>query len=113
MFQRAYVSLSGGRGADVVYDPFGKDTYPQSIQSLRRFGTWVSFDNASALVPSLDLNDLQKGSIYIPRPALFDYIEVPSDLQSGAREYFDLVGRSAITIRSPYRAPQTRTVFLK
>jgi NADPH:quinone reductase len=89
--------ITGGKGADVVYDGVGKDTYLQSIQSLRKFGTWVSFGNASGIVPPLDLTSLQKGSIYITRPTLFDYIEDQTDLETGAQEYFDLVGRGIIS----------------
>jgi NADPH:quinone reductase len=100
--------LTNGRGVDVVYDPVGKDTYLQSIRSLRKFGTWVSFGNASGVVPPLDLNSLQKGSIYITRPTLFDYIEEPSDLQTGAREYFDLVGQGVIAIDEAQTMPLSR-----
>lgn len=95
--------ITAGKGADVVYDGVGKDTFLKSIRSLCKFGTWVSFGNASGVVPPLDITSLQKGSIYITRPTLFDYIEEPADLEAGAREYFDLVSRGLISIEGEHR----------
>jgi NADPH:quinone reductase len=100
--------ITGGKGVDVAYDGVGKDTYLQSVQSLRKFGTWVSFGNASGVVPPLDITAMQKGSIYITRPTLFDYIEDPADLQAGAQEYFDLIARGVITTGGLQRIPLSR-----
>lgn len=97
--------ITGGKGADVVYDGVGKDTYLKSIQSLRKFGTWVPFGNASGIIPPLAITSLQKGSIYITRPTLFDYIEERADLEAGAREYFDLVGRGVISLEGERALP--------
>lgn len=100
--------ITGGKGVDVVYDGVGKDTYLQSVQSLRKFGTWVSFGNASGVVPPLDITSMQKGSIYITRPTLFDYIEEPADLQTGAQEYYDLIAKGIVTVEEVHRIPLAR-----
>lgn len=100
--------ITGGKGIDVVYDGVGKDTYLKSIQSLRKFGTWVSFGNASGVVPPLDITSLQKGSIFITRPTLFDYIEERENLEAGAKEFFDLIGQRVISIKNVQSLPLSK-----
>ena len=100
--------ITGGKGVDVVYDGVGKDTYLKSIQSLRKFGTWVSFGNASGVVPPLDITSLQKGSIFITRPTLFDYIEERENLEAGAKEFFDLIGQGVISIKDAQSLPLSK-----
>lgn len=64
-----------GEGVDVVYDSVGKDTFPASLDCLKRRGMWVSFGQASGPVPEFRINLLaQKGSLFATRPALGDYI---------------------------------------
>lgn len=46
---------TGGKGADVVYDSVGKDTWEGSLEAVKRKGTIVWFGNASGPVPPLNL----------------------------------------------------------
>jgi NADPH:quinone reductase len=100
--------ITDGKGVDVVYDGVGKDTYLKSMQSIRKFGTWVSFGNASGVVPPLDITSLQKGSIFITRPTLFDYIEERENLEAGAKEFFDLIGQGVISIKNVQSLPLSK-----
>ena len=81
--------LSKGRGANVVYDGTGKDTFTESLDCLRRRGLMVSYGNASGPVPPFSLAELVKrGSLYLTRPTLYDYTVERRDLESLARETF-------------------------
>ena len=91
--------LSGGVGAHVVYDSVGRDTWNESLDCLRPRGLMVSFGNSSGPVPPFAPLELsRRGSLYLTRPTLFDYIRRRAELESSARELFDLIGRGTIRI---------------
>ena len=83
--------LTGGRGADVVYDSVGKDTFEQSVQALRPRGTAVLYGGASGQVPPFDLQRLNAlGSLYVTRPSIGAYLQDREELQARLSEVFDL-----------------------
>jgi NADPH2:quinone reductase len=91
--------LTGGAGVAAVYDSVGKDTFYQSLDCLRPHGVMVSFGNASGPVAPFAPAELQKrGSLYVTRPTLFDFIRARADLEAGASELIDLVGRELVRI---------------
>jgi NADPH2:quinone reductase len=91
--------LTGGLGAHVVYDSVGKDTFVASLDSLRPLGMMVSYGNASGPVPPVAPLELaRRGSLFLTRPALFDYIARRAELERTARELFDVIGRGAVRI---------------
>jgi NADPH:quinone reductase len=90
--------LSGG-GVPVVYDSVGRTTFYQSLDCLRPHGTLVSFGNSSGKVEPFGLQELmRRGSLYVTRPTLHDFIHERSSLESGAAELFALVERGSIAI---------------
>jgi NADPH2:quinone reductase len=91
--------LSRGAGAHVVYDSVGRDTWSASLDCLRPRGLMVSFGNSSGPVPPFAPLELsRRGSLYLTRPTLFDYIRRRAELESAARELFELIGRGTIRI---------------
>ncbi len=98
--------LTGGAGVSVVYDSVGKDTFAGSIDSLKRRGLLVCVGTASGPVPPIDPTQLAiKGSVYVTRPALADYIADPKEKDALAGELFEHVaaGRIKIEINQRYR----------
>ena len=92
-------ALTDGRGVPVVYDSVGKDTFVQSLDCLRTHGLLVSFGNASGPVAPFSLLELTKrGSLYVTRPTLGDFIRERADLEAGCAELFGLVERGVIKI---------------
>ena len=90
----------------VVYDSVGKDTFAGSIDSLKRRGLLVCVGTASGPVPPIDATQLAiKGSVYVTRPALADYIADPAEKAELAGELFGHVaaGRIKIEINQKYR----------
>ncbi len=91
--------ITGGAGADVVYDSVGKDTFFPSLDSLRPLGLMVSYGNASGPAPAIQPLELSKrGSLFLTRPTLFHYIAQRADLVRAARELFDVIGRGVVRI---------------
>lgn len=92
--------ITGDRGVDVVYDGVGRDTFPASLDCLRPLGMWVSFGQSSGKLPPIDLAILsQKGSLFATRPTLFAYIAAREDLETAARELFEVVRGGTVEIR--------------
>ena len=91
--------ITGGEGCPVVYDSVGKDAFPGSLDCLRPLGYWVLFGQSSGPVPPVDLGILaQKGSLFATRPTLFTYVAKRADLETAARELFDVVGSGAVKV---------------
>ncbi|MCE5292100.1 MAG: quinone oxidoreductase [Nocardiaceae bacterium] len=91
--------ITDGRGVPVVYDSIGRTTYQSSIDSLARRGLLVCFGTASGQVPPINAIELaMKGSLYVTRPALADYIADPAERAALAGELFDLVGSRRICV---------------
>lgn len=97
--------ITDGVGADVVFDSVGKDTFMSSLNALKRRGLLVCVGTASGPIPPFDPVLLaMKGSVYLTRPALADYIADPAEKATLARELFDHVaaGRIRIEINQRY-----------
>jgi NADPH:quinone reductase len=91
--------LTGGRGVDVVYDSVGKDTFPKSLDCLKPRGLWVTFGNASGPVePMAPAILAQKGSLFMTRPTLGNYISTPDELNKCAEALFAIVRGNKVVI---------------
>jgi NADPH:quinone reductase len=97
--------LTNGVGVNVVFDSVGKSTFMASLDSLKRRGLLVCVGTASGTIPPFDPQILaMKGSLYITRPALADYIADPAEKAELAGEIFGHVaaGRIRIEINQRY-----------
>jgi NADPH2:quinone reductase len=91
--------ITDGAGVPVVYDSIGRTTYQSSIDSLARRGLLVCFGTASGQVPPINAMELaMKGSLYVTRPALADYIADKDERAALAGELFDHVGAGRIHV---------------
>ena len=98
--------ITGGKGADVVYDSVGKDTFPGSLDCLRPRGLWASFGQSSGPIEPFNIGILsQKGSLYATRPTLFTYIATRPELEASANALFDVVSRGVVKIDINQRYP--------
>jgi NADPH2:quinone reductase len=92
-------ALTRGKGAHVVYDSVGKDTFFASLDALRPLGLMVTYGNASGPVPPIAPLELaRRGSLFLTRPVLFSYTSTRSDLLRTARELFEVIGRGVVRI---------------
>lgn len=98
--------LTGGAKLPVVYDGVGKDTWMTSLDCLRPRGLMVSFGNASGPVEGVNLGILNtKGSLYVTRPKLGDYVPTQESMQAAADELFGLVIDGSIKVTIGQRFP--------
>jgi NADPH2:quinone reductase len=98
--------ITDGEKLPVVYDSVGRDTFLKSLDCLKVRGLMVSFGNASGPPEPFPPNMLaQKGSLYLTRPTLFNYIATPQQLQQSAGELFDVVTSGKVKIEVQQRFP--------
>ncbi|MFT4046837.1 MAG: quinone oxidoreductase [Solimonas sp.] len=91
--------LTQGRGVPVVYDGVGRDTFRASLDSLAPRGLFVSFGNASGPVEAFPPALLAaKGSLFLTRPRLADYIATRAELEACANALFEVVRSGAVKI---------------
>ena len=98
-------ALTDGVGVSVVFDSVGKDTFEASLDSLKRRGLMVCVGTASGTIPPFDPQILaRKGSLYLTRPGLADYIADPAEKAELVDELFGHVaaGRIRIEINQRY-----------
>ena len=105
-FTQRVKDITGGKGVPVVYDSVGKSTWEGSLDCLQMRGTMVSFGNASGAVPPVNIGILgQKGSLFLTRPTLFNYISTRAELEETAKSLFDAVssGKVKIEVTGTYK----------
>jgi NADPH2:quinone reductase len=91
--------ITDGVGVRVAFDSIGRTTVPSSLDSLAKRGLLVCFGTASGPIPPIDAMQLAvKGSLFVTRPALADYIADPAERAALAGELFDHVGSGRITV---------------
>lgn len=95
----ARVRAASDDGVHAVYDSVGRDTFFRSLDCLRPHGTMVSFGNASGPVePVAPLELSKRGSLFLTRPVLFDFIATPHDLRHAADELFAAIRAGDVRI---------------
>ena len=93
-------ALTGGRGADVVYDSVGASTFEGSLDSLCPRGMLVSFGNASGPVPQFSPLTLSaKGSLFLTRPTLGHYVATAEELAWRSVDLFTWLAAGSLTVR--------------
>ncbi|MFL6753016.1 MAG: quinone oxidoreductase family protein [Sphingomicrobium sp.] len=96
--------ITAGKKLPVVYDSVGKDTFLKSLDCLAPRGMMVSFGNASGPVDPFPPAILaQKGSLFLTRPALFDYIATRPELEQAANELFGMLATGAVKVEVKQR----------
>jgi NADPH2:quinone reductase len=64
--------VSGGRGADVIYDGLGREAAHENLAALAMRGHWVSYGQATGALPPTSLGE-KSGTL--SQPVLFHYTE--------------------------------------
>ncbi len=96
--------ITEGKKLPVVYDSVGKDTFMKSLDCLKSRGLMVSFGNASGPVDPFPPAILaQKGSLFLTRPTLFNYIAERAELETAAGELFEVVESGKVKVEIKQR----------
>jgi NADPH:quinone reductase len=98
--------VTSGRGADVVFDGVGKDTFDASLSALRPRGMMVLFGGSSGQVPPFDLQRLNSGgSLFVTRPTLAHYVADRTELIWRASDIFEAITKATLRVRGGAEYP--------
>jgi NADPH2:quinone reductase len=99
-FEAEVKRLTDGRGLEVVYDSVGKDTFDKSLNCLRPRGYLVLFGQSSGAVPPVDPQILNaKGSLFLTRPTLGNYVATREELLQRAGDVLGWVESGKLRLR--------------
>src|SRR3954464_285989 len=91
-FEAETKRLTENKGVHVVYDGVGKSTFEKGLNVLRPRGYMVLFGGASGAVPPFDPIALsQKGSLFLTRPSLVNYITTREELEQRSNDVLGAV----------------------
>jgi len=98
--------LTANQGVDVVYDSVGKTTFEKGLNILRPRGMMVLYGGSSGAVPPFDLIQLtQKGSLYVTRPSLGNYIASREELVARSSAVFGMITAGKLKLRIEHTYP--------
>jgi len=101
-FEAEVRRLTNGSGVHAVYDSVGLTTFEKGLNCLRRRGIMVSFGQSSGNAPAIEPLRLVRGSLYLTRPTLVDYVVTTEELRRRAREVFGMVERRELSVRTEH-----------
>src|SRR3979411_1146392 len=105
-FEAETKRLTDGKGVDVVYDSVGKTTFEKGLNVLRPRRMMVLFGGSSGAVPPFDLINLaHKGSLYVTRPSLVNYIATREELLARASAVFGMITAGKLKLRIEHSYP--------
>jgi len=89
-----------------VFDGVGKDTFDDSLESLRMRGSLVLYGAASGPVPPFDPQRLNAGgSLTLTRPTLVHFLQNAQERQWRSTEIFDAAAKGTLKVRIGARYP--------
>jgi NADPH2:quinone reductase len=98
--------LTNGTGVDVVYDSVGKTTFEKGLNVIRPRGYMVLYGGSSGPVPPFDPIQLsQKGSLYLTRPTLAQYIATREELEERSQAVFGMIAAGKLKLRIEHTYP--------
>ncbi len=98
-------ALTDGRGADVIYDAVGRDTFGHSVAALANCGHLVSYGQASGDIGDWNISALASNSATVSRPNFAHYTDTPEKVASITTRLFDALVSGVIRIRANHRYP--------
>jgi NADPH2:quinone reductase len=98
--------LTNGRGVRAVYDSVGRDTFMKSLDCIAPRGMLVSFGQSSGKVEGFEpLMLSSRGSLFLTRPVLGNYVPDRESLRRRASQVLDWVGSGRMKVRIGARFP--------
>jgi NADPH2:quinone reductase len=97
-FVNETLEWTDAKGADVVFDSVGRDTFTRSLDCLRVRGLMVSFGQSSGPVLAVDIGLFAKKSLFFTRPTLFHYVATRAELEAAAADLFAVLASGKVKV---------------
>ena len=97
-FVKKVFEITNNKGADVIYDSVGKNTFQKGITCLAPKGRLVSFGISSGPIEPININQLRSFSGSIATGGLNTYIKDSNEMQKNADGFFKMIMNKDIKI---------------
>ena len=97
-FVKKVFEITNNKGADVIYDSVGKNTFQKGITCLAPKGRLVSFGITSGPIEPININQLRSFSGSIATGGLNTYIKDSNEMQRNADAFFKMIMNKDIKI---------------
>ena len=97
-FTETVMELTNGKGVDKIFDSVGKDTFKNSLKSIKVCGHLINFGQSSGPLDPISMSILAGKSLTISRPILFDYISDLTLYQKMADSVFQVFKNNKIIL---------------
>jgi NADPH2:quinone reductase len=104
-FAPAVKAATNDRGVDVIYDGLGRAAMEENLEALALCGHWVSYGQASGLLPPIGPEALAAKSVTLSRPVLFHYTAGRAALNEIAQQTFGALRAGVIRVERRHRYP--------
>ncbi|MBO7173374.1 MAG: quinone oxidoreductase [Burkholderiaceae bacterium] len=89
---QAFLAVTGGRKADVVYDSVGKNTFLDSLECVAPLGMMVISGAASGPIPDFSPSRLKKlGGLFLTSPSVAFHYKTREALLEGVESLFEAI----------------------
>jgi NADPH:quinone reductase-like Zn-dependent oxidoreductase len=93
-------AITRGKGVAAVYDSVGRDSFMHSLDCLAPHGVMVSYGNSSGPVdPIAPLELMRRGSLYLTRPTVFDFIGERTELEAASSALFARIAAGDLDVQ--------------
>lgn len=103
-FARKTLEITGGSGANAVFDAVGRDTIAKSYEALAINGHLVSFGQASGHIEPIDIGRFASKSATVSRPNFGHYTDTPEKVR-------DITDNLFLALRNGILRPTRPTVL--
>ena len=91
-FVAEVMRITDDQKVDVAYDSVAKTVFPGTMDCVKSRGLWVVFGQASGPITDFNIGMLApKGSLYVTRPALFNYIATQEQFSRASDALFSRI----------------------
>ncbi len=97
--------LTKGRGADLILDAVGRDSFAHSVAALATCGHLVSYGQASGPIGQWDIGSLAANSATVSRPNFAHYTDTPEKVAAITERLFDAIARRVVAVEIGQRLP--------
>ncbi|MES2531557.1 MAG: quinone oxidoreductase [Pseudomonadota bacterium] len=87
------LEITDGRGVDVAYDGVGIDVFLKTFDAIRKYGTMVSFGQASGMMDAVEPVLLQHRGHYLTKFSGSTYNEDTAEYMARAGEVIEAIGQ--------------------
>ncbi|VVN43891.1 quinone oxidoreductase family protein [Pseudomonas fluorescens] len=103
-FSQQVMSLTNGKGVNVVYDGAGADTFNESQASLDYYGVLAYYGQTIKSLPPIDLTHLPK-SILVSFPVVHHLVRTYDKLSTHSHQLFTWIQKGLISVNIGQRYP--------